>query len=321
MGAFETMVLSEDTGETGEVDEQLNEETAIEAEETSEEGGEGDSQEIGEILGETSEEGSEEEGEPEKEEGLSQEDLQKPYKVKIRGEEYNVPLQNLIDSYSHAQAANEKFRQAATLQKQAQNMVNQLKSDPITTLEQLGVDFKDAATQWLSDRIEYEMKPEHEKQNHDYKLQIKRLQEEKDQREENERRQKETAERETLKKQYISDISSAIDSVGGMPKNEQIISAIARKAEALMRAGYNDVPMDRIAAAVKKEYEGNLRTVLDGMSDEQRMEFVGKHAKKISNNYASKYSKNVLKAPKAKAKATPTEKKMTFREMMESGDF
>ena len=71
----------------------------------------------------------------------------------------------------------------------------------------------------------------------------------------------------------------------------------------------------------KKQYISDISSAIDSVGGMQRMEFVGKHAKKISNNYASKYSKNVLKAPKAKAKATPTEKKMTFREMMESGDF
>src|SRR5512138_624677 len=88
---------------------------------------------------------------------------QKKYRLKVDGEEIEVDETELTRGYSRAKAANKKFEEAASMRKDMQSLLTQLKNDPLSVLTNpaLGVDFKRIAEDFLIEQLRQEqMTPE-----------------------------------------------------------------------------------------------------------------------------------------------------------------
>ncbi|PJZ98862.1 hypothetical protein CH369_18020 [Leptospira levettii] len=82
-------------------------------------------------------------------------------KVKINGEEKEVKIDELVKSYQKGLGADQKFIEASKMRKQAEQLVDMLKSDPLDVLERMGLDVEALAEDRLYRKIQFEsMTPE-----------------------------------------------------------------------------------------------------------------------------------------------------------------
>lgn len=103
----------------------------------------------------------------------SPEPAPKRYKVVVDGRETEVDHDELIKGYGHNKAANEKMRQAAELQKQVNQFLNELKENPRAVdklLKQVGSqkDFDTLAHEHVMEKLKYEMMTPEERDRYDF---------------------------------------------------------------------------------------------------------------------------------------------------------
>lgn len=123
--------------------------------------------------------------EPQKKEA-KQEKTSDSVKVKINGEEKEVKIEELVKSYQKGLGADQKFLEASTMRKQAEKLIDMLKSDPLDVLERMGLDVEALAEDRLYRKIQFEsMTPEEQEayinrerlKNYEEQERIKREQE------------------------------------------------------------------------------------------------------------------------------------------------
>jgi len=291
--------IEQNTEEVSEQEEPDSGEEPI-AEESREEGGE---QEIHDVVENGEAEVSEEvEGEPQE-----QEVEPGKHNIKVNGQDYELTTEQLIKGFQKGASSDHKFREAARIQEQAKNLVTSLKNDPLSVLSQLGVDVKALAKSEVSKMVDYEMMSEDQRRSHDYKLELDRVNGENDQRQkiEDRRVQEESVIKE--QKEYERQMVEALETDGTVPKNQYTIGRMANYMLRAQEAGVT-LPMDRVVAKVKQDYQNDLTAFFGGMDDEKKANFLGKEntraiakyqATKVKNGFSSGNKAPVVRRAKS----------------------
>lgn len=96
-------------------------------------------------------------------------------KVKVGGVEREVDVEELKRRYALEEGANEKFRQAAEIQRQAEEFIAMLKKDPRKVLSHpaLGIDLRDFAESVLASHLEQEHLSPEQKRMRDLENQLR----------------------------------------------------------------------------------------------------------------------------------------------------
>jgi hypothetical protein len=246
----------------------------------------------------------------------------KKYKVKVNGEEMEVTEEELIKGYQIRKAADEKFREASMLRKQAEEFISLLKKDPIKVLTHpsLGVDFKKLAEEYLYQQLEEELMDPKDRELKKYKAMIEEMERQK---QEQERAQQETM-IEQLKAEYsqnyVKDITEALQS-SGLPKNEFTVKRIAYYMYEGLRRGYN-LSAKQVAPLVKEDYIKEQRALYSSLDGDLLVQLLGDDLV----NKIRKYDVDKLKAkktpttpkdqPTGRSDSKPKEKKKTYDEYM-----
>jgi len=268
----------------------------------------------------TAEDAEVEEAEVTKQEAKS---AKKKFQLKVNNRMKDVELdlsndEDIIKYLQKAEASDEKFQEAATLRKQVEQLVSELKKNPLAILKhpELGIDVKALAQQVLNEEIEdMKLSPEQKR--------IKELEDALKSKEEKEKKfeeERSAAEKAKLEQQAAEDLDEQVTdalSKSNLPKSPYVLRRISDTMLAAMDMGFNDVKVEDIMPFVQEQINGEIQRLFDEAPEdtfEKVMEgIVGKkHLDKYRKNKISKSKKaNTTTAAQVKdtGASSKTEKK------------
>lgn len=200
----------------------------------------------------------------------AEENLRRKYNLKVNNKvkEVELDLSNDEEVQKYLQkalAAEEKFQEAASVRKQAEQLVNALKTNPLAVLmhPELGLDVKALAQQVLTQEIEDMQKTPEQKRIEELERALKDR-EEKERSLEEEKRQAEMGRiQEEAFQELDSQISSAL-SKSELPKSPYVVKRIADAMIEAVNMGYKDITVEQIMPFV----EDSITTEFQRMFDE-----------------------------------------------------
>jgi hypothetical protein len=239
----------------------------------------------------------------------------KKYQIKANNKTRDIEIDwsddKQIEQYlAKAVGADEKFQEAATLRKQVEQLVNELKSNPLAILKhpQLGIDIKALAQQVLNEELEeMQLTPEQK--------QIKELESKLKDKEEKEKAletEREAAQRAKFEQEAMESLDSSItDALGksNLPKSPYVIRRMADSMIAAMEMGYADVTPEQVLPFVEEQILGEINRLFesspDDMFDKVMENVVGKkHLDKYRKSKVSKSKKPSTTVTAAQVKDT-----------------
>lgn len=225
----------------------------------------------------------------------------KKFRVKIDGEELDVDEEELRSGYQRAQAANKRFAEAKELYDQLNEFAETLQTDPLGALIKAGIyknesELADAVLEILKEQDSGDVK-----KPVDPELSAK---------------EKEIADREAslidkysefYMSEYERTLPSAVEEVG-LPVNTRTIAAVAHVISDSIDRGYEITPKEA-ANEVKEYFTKLVKTVIDGVSDDELLNY-------LSDQAIDRVNKHRL----ARAKQRPSEPKKTAAKPEEGDD-
>lgn len=228
----------------------------------------------------------------------------KKYQLKVNNKtrDLEIDLSNdeEVKKYlQRAEAADEKFQEAAMLRKQVEQLVHELKSNPLAILKhpQLGIDIKALANQVLNEELEdMALSPEQKK--------IKELEsalKEKDDREKEAQTAREVAERAHFEQQALNDLDEQVTEVlskSNLPKSPYVVRRIADSMIAAMDMGYKDVTPEQVLPFVEEQILGEINRLFESAPEDM-------FDKVMENVVGKKHLDKYRKSKVAKTKSAP----------------
>ena len=189
----------------------------------------------------------------------------KTYKVKVDGkdEELEIPESEIPRLLSKALGADQKFNEASTIRKEAEDFVSFIKEDPIAAMERAGHNFQEIAENFLFEKMQYQQMNDQEREGFDAKRDLKssekQLQEYRDKeakelkdREDSDRKRREdemaTHEQNILYKQMNTALEAS-----GLPNNKFTISRMATYMREAHRAGNTAITPGEVIDNVRRD--------------------------------------------------------------------
>lgn len=245
----------------------------------------------------------EEAGLSEKEKASLRKKFQLKVNNKIKDIEIDLGNEEEVKKYlQKALAADEKFAQAAQVQKMMEALIVALKTDPIAVLTHpdLGVDVKQLAEKVLAKEIEDAQKTPEQKRIEE----LERILKEKEEKERMLEEQKKLAELEKLEKEIMTTIERDIDEAlksSSLPKSPYVVKRIASTLLDAIELGYTDVTVKQILPFVEQQIYNELQQIFDASPDTVLPSLLEKFAGKKN---LDRYRKSIL----SKLKSKPVEK-------------
>lgn len=231
--------------------------------------------------------------------------LKKKYQLKVNNKVKDIELDLSNDEdikryLQKAEASDEKFQEAATLRKQVEQLVSELKKNPLAILKhpELGIDVKALAQQVLNEEIE-EMKLSPEQKRIKELEDALKTKEEKEKQFEEERK---NAEKARLEQQAAEDLDEQVTSAlakSNLPKSPYVLRRISDTMLAAMDMGFNDVKVEDIMPFVQEQINGEIQRLFDEAPEdtfEKVMEGI------IGKKHLDKYRKTKI----SKSKKAPS---------------
>lgn len=236
--------------------------------------------------------------------------LKKKYSLKVNNKSKDIELDLSNDEevskyLQKAMAADEKFQEAASLRKQVEQLVSELKSNPLAILKhpQLGIDIKALAQQVLNEELEeMQLSPEQK--------QIKELESKLKAKEENEKKledERSASERARMEEEAATALDEQITSAlagSNLPKSPYVIRRMTDTMIAAMDMGFHDVTPEQVLPFVEEQILGEINKLFESAPDdtfEKIMEGV------VGKKHLDKYRKGKVAKSRAKP-ATDTAK-------------
>jgi hypothetical protein len=212
-------------------------------------------------------------------------------KAKIDGQDVEVDEEEAIRAFQKSKGAEKRFQEAATMRKQAEQIIGllkQSKSNPRVLAELLkhpaiGGNFDEIAERYLLERIQRETMDPKDRELMDTKA---RLQEIEQEREQEAQRQRDT-EMQTLVQQYTTDIQKDITGTldtAGLPKSEYTISRMARYMNMALQRGVELKATD-VVDLVRQDYLKEVGFFAGGLPIEQLFDVLGPDVAKRIREY------------------------------------
>ena len=177
----------------------------------------------------------------------------------------NLTVEELKAAYQTRRASDENFRKSSAIEKQAEALLDRLKNDPISILEnpELGINFRELAEDYLYNKIQYEQMDEDEKSNHDAREELEGLRQEKKKREDAEFQ----SQVDENTKAYNSEIISALEQ-SGIPKTPGSVRRIAQYMYNGHKAN-RAITAETAASLVKGDLIKEHKELYGGLKSEQ----------------------------------------------------
>lgn len=223
---------------------------------------------------------------------------------KMRSVDLDINDDEEVKKYlSKAFAADEKFEEAAMTRKQAEQLIDMLRTDPLSILRHpdLGLDVKKLAEQVLLEQIEDSEKSPEQKQMEEMQKRLKDFEEEK-KKLEDDKRQSEIQKLEMEAIQNLDEQVTAALQKTDLPKSPYVVKRIADAAIEAMNMGYENVSIEQLMPYIEEQIRGEITEMFGAMPDETMEKLLGK-------SRLDSYRKSRVSKVKA-AKATETAKKV-----------
>lgn len=228
----------------------------------------------------------------------------KKYQLKVNNKtkdlEIDLSNDDEVKKYlQRAEAADEKFQEAATLRKQVEQLVSELKKNPLAILKhpELGIDIKALAHQVLNEEIEDMSLTDEQKKIRDLESKLK----EKEEKEKTLEEQRNAAERAKFEEQAMQDLDdqvSAALSKSNLPKSPYVVRRMADSMLAAMEMGFADVTPEQVLPFVEEQILGEINRLFESAPDDM-------FDKVMENVVGKKHLDKYRKSKVAKTRAAP----------------
>jgi len=211
-------------------------------------------------------------------------ELKKKLMLKVDGEEIEEEIDwndedRLKRALQKERAFDKRSQEFSSLQKQVGQFMGDLKDNPFSMLEKMGLKVEDLVMDYAQKAVEDSEKSPEQVAREKMELELSALKKEK---EEFKKRQ-EASEMETMRNQHAAqietDIKGALDSVDTiLPKdNPSIVARVAQTMYLAMNNGYPDVKAADVIPLVEKQFKKDLQGMFDVFPEEVLESLVGKH--------------------------------------------
>lgn len=198
------------------------------------------------------------------------------FKLKYEDSEEEVTEEELILRAQKQRGSEKKYQEAAHMRKQAEQLVNLLKQDPMKVLSNptLGHDVKKLMTEYLAKQIEEDLMDPKEKELRDLRQQIK-------EREDMEKEQKQAEEQKRLQEatqKYMQDIQKDIVTAlndSGLPRSEKTIKRTAYYLDQALQKGHKNVTAKDVIPLVKEEYLNDMKELFGTSNADTLVQLLG----------------------------------------------
>lgn len=245
--------------------------------------------------------------------------------IKIDGTEYKVTPEEALKNYQLKSASNKRFEEGAKMRKQAEQLVELLRTNPVEALRHINGNDKvlEMANQIVYDNLQKEMMTPEERQKVELEQQVRQLEESKNQLEQEKKEREHLAMVENLRGDYEQKITSALQEAA-VPKTRWSVGRMATLISSAVNNGYQ-VDLGVIAGLVKEDYIHDFKSFFDTADGDMVEKLLGPElGEKIRKHDLSKLDgqrkqpiaqKTVDVAKAEKPRARKVRKPITEREM------
>lgn len=208
-------------------------------------------------------------------------DLIRSYKIKVNGQEKEIELdfsneEDIIKRLQMAESGQLAMQRAAETERSFDEFLQDVQSNPIELLKQLGYDPVDFAEGIIKKEVEHLQKtPEQiaqEERDAELELLRQRLKEEEESRQQFEFQQLQIQAEQDLDMQ----ITDALSATTSLPKSPYVVKRIADAMLDAFHNGYEDVQVNDVLPWVEKEINEEMSGMFSGMEDKVLEKFIGK---------------------------------------------
>lgn len=250
-------------------------------------------------------------------------------KLKINGKEEDFDATDdgvVAAEIQKGRAAQEKFKEASTIRKQALNFVEALKTNPIAALSHpsLGLDLKKICEEYLYENVvKQEMMSPEERQREQEKRELEAYRKA----EADRKAQKENQDKETMKEKYRQDWSVKFKdalSQTGLPATDWTVKRMAEYMKVAISKGHKHIQPIDVAKQVKEDWERAAKDLYSSVDGEKLIELIGKdNVDKIRKANLKRYDDSNFTKPEttttqSRPQTRKTETYSSKEEMMRS---
>lgn len=183
--------------------------------------------------------------------------------IKIDGVEYKVTPEEAIKNFQLKSASNKRFEEGAKMRKQAEQLVELLRTNPVEALRHINGNESvlEMANKIVYDNLEKEMMTPEERQKVDLEQQVRQLQDNKNQLEQEKQEREHLAMVENLREDYEQKITSALQETG-LAKTRWSVGRMATLISSAANNGYK-VDLNVIAGLVKEDYIRDVKSIFE----------------------------------------------------------
>jgi len=244
--------------------------------------------------------GSPEGGEPK--EPAEPKEPPKKIKGKVNGKEVEYTEEQLVRKAQLADAADEKFKEASQMKKDAVAIVEAIRSNPRAVLEQLGINFREVAETELGKDLEWETLPEGERELRelrDFKAQQEARQQEEAQTAE-QRQQQEAFDAQTqqVAEQLDRDLTEALTN-SKLPRSPMTVRTVTGLMLAAREKGY-DLDAATAVDMAQEQTVSSINSITEQMDGAGIVQLLGK-------DIVNKIRRYDLDQLRAKREGTPAD--------------
>lgn len=237
-----------------------------------------------------------------KKEVQAKREAKRMYQLQINGKAKDIEIDTDNDDemrkyLQKAMAADEKFQEAAMTRKQAEQLVDMLRTNPMAILKhpELGLDIKQLATQILNEELEEMAKTPEQKKLEEMEQKLKSYEEEKKKLEEGKRQADMERIQAEAYQQLDDDITEALGR-SDLPKSPYVIKRISDAMIEAVQLGYVDVRVQDIMPYVEQQITEEIQAMFQAKPADVMEKVIGK--KNLDNYRKSKITKKAA-TPKA----------------------
>ena len=242
----------------------------------------------------------------------------KSFELKVNGKSKKVDLdmenEEQVKSYlQKALAADEKFQEASTYKKQAEQLVEMLQNNPMAILKNpaLGLDIRKLAEQVLLEDLEEQQKSPEQKKLEEYEKKLKDY-EEKHANEEKARKAAQLAESQRRQQEEIENSMIKALEANDIPAEPYFIRRVADVWTSAIESGWEDATLEDIMPYAKSRMDNDFKSLVGKYSAPDKLEkLLGKD---VLTNYRKTAVAKVKAAPKTASQVTTDTSKAETKE-------
>lgn len=227
-------------------------------------------------------------------------------KLKVDGQDLELSESEVIALAQQGRSASKRFQEAAATKREAEQIVNYLKSNPKEAFKKLGIDVRKFSEDTLMELIQHDKMTPEQKEAHQAKLDLKKYRDQESAAKEKAKKDQDSALEQQHMKTFDETFTQAL-SEKGLPKTPFTIVRMAQLTIAANKKGLN-MPASELAKIVREDYQRDQSALLEGLEGDDLLSFLGKEAlKRISKAQLSKYKAKGAVPAVRQAQSKPSE--------------